>query len=256
MEAPRMNGFLGTGATFRADLNLILQLLMGFALLWGWWLARRKKFDAHMYCQSSVMMFNLILISLIMLPAFRRQVGPQMHLGLQESYYLVAAIHASLGILAELLGLFIVLSAATKILPEILRLKNFKFWMRSLLVLWWLVVFFGLGTYYYWYLAPQKTTPAVSGESTEADLSRVSVKITNFSFEPKEITISTGMTVIWTDLQGMHSIAADDGSFESEILDTGDRFEHKYDKPGVYPYYCTLHGDKGGKEMAGVVIVK
>jgi hypothetical protein len=30
-----MNGFLGTGATFRADLNLVVQLTMGLALLAG-----------------------------------------------------------------------------------------------------------------------------------------------------------------------------------------------------------------------------
>jgi plastocyanin/uncharacterized membrane protein YozB (DUF420 family) len=255
MEAP-MNGFLSTGATFRADLNLILQLLMGFALLLGWRLARRKKFVAHMYCQSSVMVLNLILIILIMVPAFRRQVEPQILSGLRDSYYITVAIHAFLGTLAESFGLYIVLSAATRILPESLRLKNYKLWMRSQLVLWWLVIFFGLGTYYYWYIAPQKSAPVVASGPTVSDSSRVNVNIKNFSFEPKEITISTGMTVVWTDLQGMHSIAADDGSFESEILDSGGRFEHKYENSGVFPYYCPLHGDKGSKEMAGIVIVK
>ena len=251
-----MNGFLSTGATFRADLNLVLQLLMGLALLLGWWMARRKKFSAHMYCQSSVMILNLILIFLIMVPAFRRQVEPQISSGLPDRYYAIATIHAFLGTLAEFFGLYIVLSAATRILPETLRLKNYKLWMRSQLALWWLVLFFGLGTYFYWYIAPQRSAPVVTAGSTEPDSSRVFVKITNFSFEPKEITISAGMTVVWADLQGMHSVAADDGSFESEIFDSGGKFEHNYLKPGIYPYFCPLHGDKGGKEMAGVVIVK
>jgi plastocyanin/uncharacterized membrane protein YozB (DUF420 family) len=251
-----MSGFLGTDATFRADLNVVLQLLMGILLLLGGLLARRKKFDAHMYCQSSVMILNLIMIFMIMLPAFRRQVEPRIPSGLWNSYYSIAATHAILGGVAELLGLYIVLSAATRILPEFLRLKNYKLWMRSLLILWWLVLFFGLGTYYYWYIAPPKSATIVAGGQTEPNTSRVIVKITNNSFEPKEITISPGMTVIWTDLQGMHSVAAEDESFESEILESGARFEHKYEKPGIYPYYCPLHGDKGGKEMAGVVIVK
>jgi len=255
LEAP-MDGFLSTGATFRADLNLVLQLLMGLALLLGWRLARQKKFVAHMYCQSSVMILNLFLIGLIMLPVFRRQVEPQIPSGLRDDYYLIAAIHAFLGTLAELFGLYIVLSAASRILPESLRLKNYKLWMRSQLVLWWLVLFFGLGTYYYWYLAPQKSAPVITSGPAVSDSARVGINITNFSFEPKEITVSTGMTVVWTDLQGMHSVAADDGSFESEILNAGGRFEHKYEKPGVFPYYCPLHGDKGGKEMAGIVIVK
>ena len=48
-----MEGFLGTGATLPADLNLVVQLTMGLALLVGTFLARRKQFRAHKYCQSS-----------------------------------------------------------------------------------------------------------------------------------------------------------------------------------------------------------
>ena len=69
-----MHGFLGTGATFWADLNLVIQIAMGVALLVGMALARRQHFRAHMVCQSSVMLLNLVLICVIMLPAFRRQV--------------------------------------------------------------------------------------------------------------------------------------------------------------------------------------
>ena len=57
-----MNGFLGTGATLRADLNLCVQVTMGLALLVGMLLARRKQFRAHKYCQSSVMVLNLVMI--------------------------------------------------------------------------------------------------------------------------------------------------------------------------------------------------
>jgi hypothetical protein len=39
---PQMKGFLGTGATFGADLNLVAQLVMGVALLMGGLLARTK----------------------------------------------------------------------------------------------------------------------------------------------------------------------------------------------------------------------
>jgi len=45
-----MNGFLGTGATFRADLNLLVEIAMGAALLLGMVLARKQKFDAHKRC--------------------------------------------------------------------------------------------------------------------------------------------------------------------------------------------------------------
>src|SRR5882672_4268427 len=146
-----MNGFLGTGATFRADLNLVVQLAMGLALLVGMFLARRKQFRAHKYCQSSVMLLNLVMIFLIMAPSFHKQVQPQVPGGLKEAYYLVPYVHATLGTIAEVLGLYIVLVAATNILPRKLRFKRYKPWMRAELVLWWLVILFGVSTYYVWY---------------------------------------------------------------------------------------------------------
>src|SRR6185503_13643029 len=121
-----MNGFLGTGATFRADLNLVVQVAMGFALLFGMALARRGNYRAHKYCQSSVMILNLLMIFLIMAPSFHKQVQPQVPGGLKEAYYLVPYVHATLGTIAEVLGLYIVLVAATKILPKKLRFKRYR----------------------------------------------------------------------------------------------------------------------------------
>jgi uncharacterized membrane protein YozB (DUF420 family) len=143
-----MNGFLGTGATFRADLNLVVQIMMGLALLSGMFLARRKQFRAHKYCQSSVMLLNLVMIFLIMAPSFHKQVEPQLPGGLKEPYYLVSYVHAVLGTVAEVLGVYIVLVAATKVVPRKLRFKRYKPWMRTELVLWWLVVLIGVCTYY------------------------------------------------------------------------------------------------------------
>jgi plastocyanin len=253
-----MNGFLGTGATFWADLNLIVQLAMGTALLIGMVLARHKQFRAHMFCQSSVMLLNLAMIFLVMLPSFRRQVEPQIPDGLSDAYYLVATLHAGLGAIAELLGLYIVLRAATKLLPESLRFQNYKAWMRTELALWWVVVLIGLGTYYIWYLAPaptDQTQASAAASPSLAAVSRVTIKITNFAFQPKELAIPAGTTVEWIDELGRHTVQADDGSFKSDTLAAGGRFEHKFEQPGVFNYYCQFHGDQGGQEMAGVITV-
>lgn len=253
-----MNGFLGTGATFRADLNLVVQVSMGLALLFGMLLARRKSFRAHKYVQSSVMLLNLVMIFLIMAPSFHRQVQPQMPAGLREVYYLIPYVHATLGSIAELLGLYIVLVAATKILPRKLRFKRYKPWMRTELALWWLVVLLGVSTYCVWYiasshksLAPKAATQAASTVAP----GRTTVKITNFQFEPKELTIKAGTVVEWTDERGRHTVEADDGSFASETLTADGKFEQKFDAPGVFPYYCSFHGEKHGKDMAGVITV-
>ncbi len=48
-------GFLGTGATFGADLNLVVQLIMGVALIAGTLLAKQKRYRAHGICQTTVL---------------------------------------------------------------------------------------------------------------------------------------------------------------------------------------------------------
>ena len=82
------------------------------------------------------------------------------------------------------------------------------------------------------------------------------VKISNFQFTPKTVTIAAGSTVEWVNEAGKHMIEADDGSFKSDALTAGAKFSHTFAKAGKYPYHCTFHGDKGGKDMAGTVIVK
>ena len=149
-----VKGFLGTGATFEADLNLVVQLVMGAALLTGACLAKQKRYRAHGICQTTVLLLNLWMIGLVMWPAFRRQGNPTIPRLLHKSYYAAPLVHATLGMTAEVLGLYIALVAGTNVLPTRLRFRNWKRWMRTELVLWLFVVISGIGTYYTWYIAP------------------------------------------------------------------------------------------------------
>lgn len=149
-----IKGFLGTGATFGADVNLVVQLGMGAALLTGAFLARRKHYKAHGICQTTVLLLNSAMIALVMWPAFRRQGKPTIPRVLHKSYYAVPMIHGALGAAAELLGLYIVLVAGTNVVPARLRFRNWKRWMRTELALWFAVVVGGIGTYYVWYVVP------------------------------------------------------------------------------------------------------
>ena len=149
-----MKGFLGTGATFAADLNLVVQLMMGVALAVGAVLAQQKRYRAHGICQATVLLLNLLMIGLVMWPSFRQQVEPALSKVLHKWYYEAATIHAVLGITAELLGLYIILVAGTNVLPEGLKFKHWKLWMRTELVLWAIVLLSGVGTYCAWYIAP------------------------------------------------------------------------------------------------------
>jgi uncharacterized membrane protein YozB (DUF420 family) len=149
-----IQGFLGTGATFAADLNLVVQIVMGAALIVGWFLAKRQRYRAHGICQTTVLLLNLLMIGLVMWPSFQQQVKPAMSKVLHKWYYEVATIHAVFGTVAELLGLYVVIVAGTNILPQSLRFKHWKLWMRTELVLWMIVLVIGFGTYCAWYVAP------------------------------------------------------------------------------------------------------
>jgi len=99
-----------------------------------------------------MVILNLSLIILTMLPSFHRQVLPKLPGRIARPYFALATTHAALGGLAELMGLYILLAAGTKLLPEKFRITRFKFWMRSLLLLWWIVLFLGMATYARWYV--------------------------------------------------------------------------------------------------------
>ncbi len=147
-------GFLRTGAPFTSDLTLVVEMGMGLALLAGMLLARQRCYRAHAWCQSAVVLLNLVAIALTMAPSFRRSFAPPIPAVFSNSYYAFAAAHAALGTVAELLGVYILAVAGTNILPQRLRFTSYKPWMRTALALWWLVLLLGIGTYLRWYLVP------------------------------------------------------------------------------------------------------
>jgi plastocyanin len=249
-----MNIIWISNAPHAANLNLAAQLLMGSSLLVGMFLARRKLFRAHAVCQSLVVLINLIPIATYMLPVFGRGVLPALPGSLGDRFYLVSTIHAALGLVAEVFGIYIILSAGTKLLPQALRLENYKRWMRMELALWWLVIALGSGVYAVWYQAGGASSSAVVNKAGQ-EPPTATVALSNNQFEPKELTIEPGTVVVWKDVAGPHTVRADDGSFESPIMTAGQEFNRKFENEGRYPYFCTLHGSAGGHEMAGVIIV-
>ncbi|HXJ14484.1 MAG TPA: hypothetical protein VNH19_19575 [Candidatus Limnocylindrales bacterium] len=146
------DGFLGTPAPFYVDLVLLLEMAMGLALLTGAFLAWRRKFRAHAWCQSVVVLLNAILIALVMLPSFHRQVWPRIPPKLGRFYFGLATAHAALGAVVECAALYILLAAGTTLMPENFRLTRYKLWMRIVLIAWWAVLLLGVTTYARWYV--------------------------------------------------------------------------------------------------------
>jgi uncharacterized membrane protein YozB (DUF420 family) len=135
-----------------ANLILLLEIAMGVGLLIGALLARMRRFRAHAWCQSAIVLLNLAVIVLVMIPSFRAHVSPKIPLKLSKPYYALATAHAALGTITEIAGLYILLAAGMSVLPEKFRITKYKRWMRTVLVLWWFVLLLGLATYARWYV--------------------------------------------------------------------------------------------------------
>ena len=145
-------GFLRTAAPHYADVTLLLEIAMGVGLLIGALLARLGRFRQHAWCQSVIVLLNLTVIVFTMIPSFRVHVSPKIPLKLGKAYYALATAHAALGTVTEIAGLYILLAAGTSILPVKFRITKYKVWMRTVLVLWWMVLLLGLATYARWYV--------------------------------------------------------------------------------------------------------
>ncbi len=79
-----------------------------------------------------------------------------------------------------------------------------------------------------------------------------SIMIRDGAFEPARINVRAGDTVRWTnDGTKVHTVTADDGSFDSGNLEPGKTFSHKFDKEGTVNYHCKPHKD----QMKGSVVV-
>jgi plastocyanin len=87
--------------------------------------------------------------------------------------------------------------------------------------------------------------PAGTGSTanaTQASAGRVEVKIDNFSFSPATLTIAAGTTVTWINGDDIpHTVVSDDHVFKSKVLDTDEKFSYTFNKPGAYPYFCSVH---------------
>ena len=96
-------------------------------------------------------------------------------------------------------------------------------------------------------LRTAKAAPAPQTQEMTA-----TVKIDNFSFSPTALQIKAGTKVTWTNADDIpHTVVSDDKVFKSKALDTDEKFSYTFDKPGTYPYFCSLH-----PKMTAKVIVQ
>jgi uncharacterized membrane protein YozB (DUF420 family) len=139
-------GFLGTNASFLADVTLILILLSALSFTVGWQLACHKHYEAHRWVQTVNVGFNAIVVFVGMVNSFVTHILPGIPAKLLEGDYGVTTLHALVGLTSLLLGIFVVLRA-NKLVPKALRFKNYKRFMRTAYALYMLATLLGVIVY-------------------------------------------------------------------------------------------------------------
>lgn len=143
-----MSNFFASNAPFTSDLVLVFEIALGVVLILGMILVRRGHVRAHMYIQSSMILVNIPVVLWWMVPPYLQYTLPGIPQYLGQTAYWVPTLMLVAGVAAELLGVYIILVAATTWVPERLRFRRYKLVMRSELLLWWVVLLAGISTYY------------------------------------------------------------------------------------------------------------
>jgi plastocyanin len=99
--------------------------------------------------------------------------------------------------------------------------------------------------------APAPTAPA--SVQPDAALAVNTPTIVDFAFQPSTIMVPPGTEVTWTN-EGptIHTATADDGLFDSDVLQAGDTYSFTFDMPGSYDYFCAVHPFMRAKVLVDV----
>lgn len=85
-----------------------------------------------------------------------------------------------------------------------------------------------------------------------------SVTVSNYQFSPKNLTITAGDEVVWTNSSGSHNVDGETGTFPSNPVSFGNSigvgwtYKFTFNTPGTYNYQCDPHAAMG---MVGQIVV-
>lgn len=85
-------------------------------------------------------------------------------------------------------------------------------------------------------------TTTVNPEPADAAGGVAIIAIESFAFQPSALSVQTGDTVEWTNLDTVgHTVTADDGAFASGTMTNGGTYAHTFTGAGSFLYHCTIH---------------
>ena len=88
--------------------------------------------------------------------------------------------------------------------------------------------------------------------ASPARAATIEVKIDNFTYNPKQVTVKAGDTVTWVNHDDIpHTVTSKTMVFRSKALDSDDKFSFTFTAPGSFDYFCSLH-----PMMTGTIVVE
>ncbi|MDX6690082.1 MAG: hypothetical protein QOG15_1539 [Solirubrobacteraceae bacterium] len=95
-------------------------------------------------------------------------------------------------------------------------------------------------------LALPGTASAVISPMTMPGMAPVTIQFG--AFAPAQVDVLPGETVMWTNgSPRQHTVNADDGSFASGVLASGNTFTRRFPTVGTYAYHCIIHLNMTGE---------
>ncbi len=83
-----------------------------------------------------------------------------------------------------------------------------------------------------------ESEPAPSGEAAKSE----KVQIVEFTYQPDPVVVQVGGKVIWENQDtAPHTATADDGSFDTGIIERGKIKSETFKEAGTFPYFCEVH---------------
>jgi uncharacterized membrane protein YozB (DUF420 family) len=145
------SGFLGARGTLGTDLSLVTMLAAAAMLTTGWRLAVARRYAAHRWVQTAAVCLNLIPVAVWMIRLFVLYVFPELPADLNREKYALTTIHAIVGALGVVLGVFIVIRA-NQLEASGRSVSRYKSFMRVAYGLYMLGTALGVAVYYIVYV--------------------------------------------------------------------------------------------------------
>ena len=146
-------GLLGVTTPLGANVSLAVMLVAAALFTIGWRLAVKKQYDAHRWVQTVAVCLNAALVLSWMVRYFVLYIVPEIPARLGEASYAIPTVHAVVGAIGLVLGVFVALRG-NELVPTRLRFTNYKAFMRTSYAVYMLATILGVLVYVNTYVHP------------------------------------------------------------------------------------------------------